>query len=64
MGQVQREGEVVHLIARRLEDRTARSEGSGRVSRHFCSLMLVPNRSHCVSGVLSDPATSKSKLLA
>jgi hypothetical protein len=29
-GEVQREGEVVHLIARKLEDRTALLGGSGR----------------------------------
>jgi error-prone DNA polymerase len=35
-GEVQREGEVVHLIARKLEDRTALLRGLRTVSRDFC----------------------------
>lgn len=35
-GEVQREGEVVHLIARKLEDRTALLGGLRTVSRDFC----------------------------
>lgn len=35
-GEVQREGEVVHLIARKLEDRTALLGGLKTVSRDFC----------------------------
>ena len=35
-GEVQREGEVVHLIAHKLEDRTALLGGLRTVSRDFC----------------------------
>jgi error-prone DNA polymerase len=35
-GEVQREGEIVHLIARKLEDRTALLGGLRTVSRDFC----------------------------
>ena len=35
-GEVQREGGVVHLIARKLEDRTALLGGLRTVSRDFC----------------------------